>query len=141
MSDNEIVQLPTREQIAEAIAVEWGLGRMSGPVLLKQADAVLALFPQPTPSPEPCICNTGPDTDGPDIECPVHGMPPNIEEMAPGTTFWATVDGKRELCMRANHGDVYGVTTDQWVHLNGDLDPSTIRDVTPPPATPEEGDR
>jgi hypothetical protein len=25
-----------------------------------------------------CICNLGPDTDGPDVDCPLHGANPTI---------------------------------------------------------------
>jgi hypothetical protein len=151
------VQPPTREQIAaevKRVTHAWGGPAMdefkNDPPIRKHyaiADAVLALFPQPTPSSEPdadkaetyrqgwVAGHAAPQVTG------VKGdaAPPSIADMAPGTTFrgemvghWvvlSTVDG--HLNVRHSVEDIAYV----------DIDPSTIRDVTPPPATPEEDDR
>jgi hypothetical protein len=100
---------------------------------------------QPTPTVEPCTCPP-PAThlgEGPDQDCPKHGdrfhaAPPSIADMVPGTTFTASY-GK----------DLSGTT--RWMRCTGPsrcvnvggvrfdayaIDPSTIRDVTPPSATP-----
>lgn len=66
--------------------------------------------------------------------------PPRIEDMAPGTMFTAQMIGSnREHRLTApNFGVQYHVADhDVWIHRR-DIDPSTIRDVTPPPTTPEE---
>jgi hypothetical protein len=73
--------------------------------------------------------------------------PVSIADMAPGTTFTATF---RDTERRALFVKVGGKTAWPIIDIvSGALatyaadavDPSTIRDVTPPPATPEEGDR
>jgi hypothetical protein len=180
------VQPPTREQIAEAIRhSDWdSLGNWAAePERIKDdyrknADAVLALFPQSTPMQECGVCGRHYPASDTRSTCPVcwpgfgeYGQqaapigvaterdlydryldsypvdagvpsslsewrqspaePASIADMAPGTTFVAF--GVR-WTVNAHHSAVgpAGLT-------RGDIDPSTIRDVTPPPATPEKG--
>jgi hypothetical protein len=86
-----------------------------------------------------------------------HVVPPDVEEetgsrtepprqitdMSPGTRFTAVDPGRlgdRATFEVLNNHRARDVGT--WVHWAAtSFDPSTIRDVTPPPATPEEGDR
>ncbi|PZE66914.1 hypothetical protein [Curtobacterium sp. MCBD17_021] len=216
------VQPPTREQIAaEAYAVVRPVARFTdlGPggqaIYLQMADAVLALFPQPTPTAEPCgrkawpheeyqdeddaciclldggheglhQCGAGCGVefagglpaepmvplraviavmdhyDNGDGECEPEDRwrlfrdmrslleskqvgrspaePVSIADMAPGTTFTGRIWGETddELWFRT----ALGAVSASGVRASDDhIDPSTIRDVTPPPATPEEGDR
>jgi hypothetical protein len=76
------------------------------------ADAVLALSPQPTPRAEP--------------------MAPGTTFIAPypsyGGGFWTVREGEDELIAATHTGDEIPLR---------DFDPSSMRDVTPPPATPE----
>jgi hypothetical protein len=154
--------MPTREQIAEALYnrwrqahsgsltwgtdADWRRAEFYGP-----ADAVLALFSQPSPStpsaePDVDVCfyclgagyHDGGDMrdDEPCSACRGTGLaePPRIEDMAPGTSFTASRDWGARLVMR------FMVTkSSQCVDHNGtwanasSIDPSTVRDVTPPP--------
>jgi hypothetical protein len=114
------------------------------------ADVVLALFPQPTPSAgaddedmddeEFCArCYAGVDSSEHHEKCVVTGHAddresapaalPSIADMAPGTTACADPNVNRWYCQRGSDGTC---------PLLKCIDPSTIRDVTPPPATPEE---
>jgi hypothetical protein len=140
MSENKSVQPPTREQIAEAIAESWSNhGYDSGRI----ADAVLALFQQPTPSAEPeesgvCYCGTALESHAIEEHNYVDmGFPPaepvRIADMAPGTRFRDS-DGAWWTIRRTEDGDTWanGDDGDAWDLL--DFDPSTVRDVTPPPA-------
>jgi len=157
---------PTREQIAEAIdestRLWWfddqgpdGQGHEYLSRFVK--DAVLALFPQPTPSAEPehdeCPRCKGYGID-PSVQragdmvidchrCDGTGeipqpesstAPPSIVDMAPETTFtrddypgevWTV---KRDVC----DGGIYVLSDGHRSQNAEDLDPSTIRDVTPP---------
>lgn len=120
------VSLIERAEAAKSDADAW---RVVGDLLLCVPETAAALS-QPTPNAETCICNTGPDTDGPDIDCHVHGLPPGIEDMAPGTTFteeirWTVTATSRPniLVAHSEHGGIRFL--DQF-------DPSTIRDITPP---------
>jgi hypothetical protein len=139
----------TAEQIAETRAA---LRRAHGELIYAghegtaaRVHAVLALFPQPTPSAEPrtacATCDgtryvTGPTGGG--VPCPTcNAEPVSIADMAPGTRFVGDV----------RHGtQTFMVTIDSVIaaesglnYFPEDIDPSTIRDVTPPPATPEAG--
>lgn len=70
--------------------------------------------------------------------------PVSIAEMAPGTRFVGrTRDGALSTMDRVwMVGDIgYVFSTGNHLLTADRIDPSTIRDVTPPPATPEEGDR
>lgn len=144
---------PTREQIAEALFYaarrdDWGVANADERQEfydLADSPAVLALFSQPspsTPSAGACICTFGPDCDGPNIECPVHGLPPRIEDMAPGTTFTGTTrqgftqrfERVGQSRMKAQNGTIWNVQDSRGRYR---IDPSTVRDVTPPPALPE----
>lgn len=97
--------------------------------------ALLALLSQPTPTAGACICTFGPDTDGPNIDCPIHGQWPIITDMAPGTTLIARPAGEDTQEARFRVAPAGRLTIEGW-RLTGltidDLDPSTIRDVTPP---------
>jgi hypothetical protein len=68
--------------------------------------------------------------------------PPSIADMAPGTTFSCRLAGslneyRLEVPADGDRFVVHG-WGQTWVHRE-DVDPSTIRDVTPPPASPEAG--
>jgi hypothetical protein len=169
------VQPPTREQIAEAIYTvragsneHWHKAAFRDDYLA-EADAVLALFPEPGPSAEvrgallACLKlgddgNNHWDIDALDrlldshmVKEPLESAKPvSIADMAPGTTFRARLrDGLGAVDRfwfvshvkyhRPNVPRVTSADGDRW--LATCIDPSTIRDVTPPPATPEEGDR
>jgi hypothetical protein len=135
------------------------------------ADAVLALFPRPAPSAEAERTYTAADVQEAFERGCVRGEqdandrnwsrqqyekmhaslpsagPVSAADMAPGTTFTAEF---KETGTRVLFVKVGGMTA--WPFLAVEfgtlatytgyaIDPSTIRDVTPPPATPEEGDR
>jgi hypothetical protein len=70
-------------------------------------------------------------------ECPVHGAPaapPSITDMVPGTTFYAALvgDERVEQWMRVNSCHPVARMRDGLHCWPRDVDPSTIRDVTPP---------
>lgn len=134
--DDEVrasVQLPTREQIAEAIYTmcagskqNWHKAAFREDYL-KEADAVLALFPQPTPAPL-IACphwNNGGERGEVTMrkgctacraearDAALVAEPPSTADMAPGTC------------------DECGEPVD-LDDTRDDRDPSTIRDVTPP---------
>jgi hypothetical protein len=64
--------------------------------------------------------------------------PVSIADMAPGTTFTATLAGDRLAHQYRVERHLLNLSSG-WAFAPDDLDPSTIRDVNPPPATPEEG--
>jgi hypothetical protein len=166
--DTRSVQPPTREQIAEALHgaphgedcgaymdTDYGPAFTSERMCTCWKRDFLALFPQPTPSaehqcsgphedgrPESCVCSLGRSHNHDEVQ-DVPAEPVSIAEMAPGTTFTATQFGSRRTryWMRLYEG------VQVWWHPcweaadEDDIDLSTIRDVTPPPATPEKGDR
>ncbi|WIE60745.1 hypothetical protein DEI97_013445 [Curtobacterium sp. MCLR17_032] len=213
--DDEVrapMQPPTREQIAEAL---WESARQEGdePVWTWQylteradrgegdyaeiraeyhrsADAVLARFPQPTPSAEPFsypdVWNAAIDRAQeelvrqdqfsertlrildeqriPSAQQPVPAEPVSIAE--PGDDPWVTtteyaygaLDAPDVIVSTGEDIDDLGsarynaeefwvdvlqrtVKRGPWQVVTAEADPSTIRDVTPPPATPGEGDR
>jgi hypothetical protein len=87
--------------------------------------------------------------DPPDVTwtprfCPgvaLSAEPVGFVDMAPGTTFgyptrWE-VSGRGGMTGRA----IAEMVEESTTRYLDDLDPSTIHDVTPPPATPEESDR
>lgn len=190
------VQPPTREQIAEVLWAEaaedgddprWTWAYLSARAdrsegdyaeiraeYYRSADAVLALFQQPTPSAEPPSIVKGmrvryldggderivgefvdgawdllipgteksrmcvePDVFWQTVE-PVAVEPVSIADTAPGTMFRAQAYAQAFQMWR-----VVNATTVEhqsgFRHHVSVIDPSTIRDVTPPPATPEEG--
>lgn len=138
--DDRTVQVPVSliESAADALTL---VGDMAA------SNELLALLSQPTPTAEQeCTCFPVPErlhtthygatdpatTLEPNPDCPLHfptAEPPRIEDMAPGTTFTAVslrgperwtrqIDGVTD-----RHGNVWSID---------ELDPSTIRDVTPP---------
>jgi hypothetical protein len=162
-------QYPTREQIAEAIRnSDWdALGNWDAePERIKEdyrknADAVLALFPQPTPSAEQSaeydrvaavygaiddlVVDQGADVAAEGVWAIRDALDaligwdqevcaaakPSIADMAPGTTFTATTcDGHLALWVTLSDGNV--MTGNGAVRDALDIDPSTIRDVSPP---------
>ena len=145
------VQPPTREQIDTAVggvlfnasnyprqAAPHILGQDIGPLRAKVTDAVLALLSQPTPSAE-CTCGYGGVHEPMNPRCERNGYrwtePVSIADMAPGTTFTANLTAHRFLYQ----GE--GTYRDEWTlaHVSAAaFDPSTIRDVTPPPATHQD---
>lgn len=203
-------QPPTREQIAETIYTvragskqNWHKAAFRDDYL-KEADAVLDLLSQPTPSAEPtctcghimddhdlsetgecqvaipwCPCMAAKDVAEPDYHLyravrladghvagpwapgeraqisdaaswreEVSGPggwtavqpaePPSIADMAPGTTFTGRKGlGLEQRMMRLEDG--WAISTDGHTCDATVIDPSTIRDVTPPPATCEFG--
>jgi len=109
-------------------------------------DALHDLVPhqdsQPRPSARPCTCPP-PAThlgEGPDQDCPKHGdrfhvaVPPSIADMAPGTTFTAELTRYpgRPLHFSRDHGPY--VIGEGFNYVSAEVDPSTIRDITPPRA-------
>lgn len=169
------VQSPPREQIDSAVgAVLFNVGNFPETVQARMlgqdmsalrgtvTDAVLALFPQPTPSAEQtetlrqlaceghgacrsplhvhgCYADDGTACDEPDEH--KSATPTSIADMAPGTTFTAN-EGNRYMRtapdVLGRPGDAVDVVG--WFYQAHQFDPSTIRDVTPPPTTPGEGD-
>jgi hypothetical protein len=135
------------------------------------ADAVLALFSQPTPGvvhfapygssaasdgtllPRSTRWDvtTGEYQDGepftvkrdrttcPDCRARFTAEPVSIADMTPGTTF-VDSEGERWTIRQDRDGDPWANSDSGDAWDLDDFDPSTIRDVTPPPATPEEGD-
>jgi len=100
-----------------------------------------ALLSQPTPTAEPnnwanghrwpCtrFYTSATERDA----CTCNAAPPSITDMVPGTTFTAKTPTGWRRCLRATGFGVY-VAEGQWDYSR--IDPSTIRDVTPPrPAT------
>ena len=87
-------------------------------------------------------------TSGHSLELQRSTEPVSIANMAPGTTFTARHIDPDE-CGGVDHrwfvirpGAQPLVISDEGQHWSGSsIDPSTIRDVTPPAATPEEGSR
>lgn len=157
------VQPPTREQIAVDLIEKL---RKTGGVpidsiwerwwqLFREYDAVLALFPQPTPSADQII-SLCPRCGGSgcvgladcrlcwgsgEVSNPApFAEPVSIADMAPGTTLWARfVDEDHDRFLVIVNEPEWPVldpiAADQWQYSH--VDPSTIRDVTPPAATPE----
>jgi hypothetical protein len=147
------VQPPTREQIAEVAEDAYYQARDNGWSRWPNVgDAVLALFPQPTPSAEPvdedvddeesCArCYAGVDSSEHHEKCVLTGHahdgesapaePVSIADMAPGA-----MDGPVYRCSECGR-----MLEDSHTPTCAWFDPPTIRDVTPPPATAEEGDR
>jgi hypothetical protein len=118
------------------------------------------LLSQPSPSALPHFCTPGCTNEN----CPVKPLtdaeaaelravlsdrglampvgPPSIADMVPGTTFTAQQwGGATHFPLKAISAERFEVQDDAggWLSVE-DVDPSTIRDVTPPPATPEDGD-
>ncbi len=131
----------------DARSVAWRAGR----------DAAVALLSQPTPTAEPDACprcggtgeveddshrHTGLPTVGRCGLCGGSGRvtaePPRIEDMAPGTTFVGTLSPTRGSVAEPRTRrlfvtvgpDLYDERGLHW--YEEDVDPSTIRDVTPP---------
>jgi len=155
----EVTDSPTREQIAEAIYMgihDWSeLSEWNQKAYLARADAVLALLSQPTPI-EHCLLTANHTAHewgghegqaGTGYQCPGTSEPPRIEDMAPGTTLTGAMlpadrGGYRpEGWERTRRWFVFGsgkgvrvVSDSGWPYQPEDIDPSTIRDVTPPRA-------
>lgn len=128
----------------------------------RDLEAVLALFPQPVPSAEPKSTYTAAQVQEAFERGCIRGeqdanernwsrrqyekmqaslpavAPPSVADMAPGTTFTAVEAGERITFFVAK--TFLGITAyDQEAgeYFPESIDPSTIRDVTPPPATRE----
>lgn len=113
-------------------------------------ERVRALLSQPTPTAEPCkrCAGTGYITSPPmpdvvDLPCPncSDAEPPRIEDMAPGTTFTGTTrQWPTQRFERVSRGRVKAENGTLWSPLDYQgrerIDPSMIRDVTPPRVTP-----
>jgi len=124
----------------------------------RSADAVLALFPQPAPSAEPSVqvpvslvqrardvvgaCEFDDDVfdelNALVSRSPAPAEPVSIADMAPGTSFGCTVDSHNTKVLRFMRTSEGAVDEDGTYWPVADIDPSTIRDVTPPAATPED---
>lgn len=132
------VSLPTREQIAEVVAEAW---RKDGYNADRIADAVVALLSQPNPTAErhayTCTCDA--------CRVPLVNKvaelgqaiagPPRPEDMAPGTTFTAddASNGRTSRWRKEPDGWFsHVVNGGRQVSPQPRIDPSTIRDVTPP---------
>jgi hypothetical protein len=133
------VQPPTREQAYEAVSAAVG-GKSLTHWERAAIDALLALFPQPTPRESGFYCEEDDPADTRLCTCRKGQKPVSIADMVPGT------------CDECGGSGVCGSPPDHYydcprcsgepVDLDDtrdDRDPSTIRDVTPPPATPEGG--
>lgn len=145
-------KMPTREQIdrdeliltiRDVSADHHGNGRLSlsGPEAARIADAVLALFSQPTPSAGPCPdCGEHAlNQKGNCVSCDYRVPEPvSTADMAQGTTFTARFfdqDYDRFLVV-VNDSDwpvMDPAEADQYRWSA--VDSSTIRDVTPPKET------
>ncbi|WP_176491732.1 hypothetical protein [Curtobacterium sp. 'Ferrero'] len=99
------------------------------------ADAVLALLSQPTSTAEhdeDCFAGEWNEAAGVTCVCTCGVEPPRPEDMAPGTTFdsagdtFTVMDSFGDRWLQKDDGDAWDIE---------DIDPSTIRDVTPPPTT------
>lgn len=143
MSDDRTVQVPVS-------LIERALTSMTTERYDNAAARELeALLPQPTPTAEHAddcsidVVTWVPGWEGVPTALPGHcdcgrgadAKPPRIEDMAPGTTFTARLhlmDGLTDRCvfMRVDGVDVVDDAGARW-HPQ-DIDPSTIRDVTPP---------
>lgn len=158
-------QYPTREQIEEARKVAWEAHkREHRPTAVRKhsfdagIDAVLALFPLPTPSAEPTVrvpesvvkaaaghldregyhgtATLLLDTLVPEPTTPIE--PPSIADMAPGTSDPFAY--RRRVRHLARRHDVietsYGTWLLDWYRPDEpyirEVDPATIRNVTPP---------
>jgi hypothetical protein len=118
---------PSAELVDAAQA--WGDGFEAG-----------ATWPQSTPSGVPI----DPPINPYEADRLPSAAPPSIADMASGTTFTEASDGwPRSTWEVGAHidGTRYIVRlSDGWARDPKGIDPSTIRDVTPPPATPKEND-
>jgi len=161
---------PTREQIAEALYRQQGspirgmlwmqLPAWAKSVYLHMADAVLALFPKPTPSAEPSLREQVQalrdemfaELDSPDHLVPLDSLiermdamlaeqapsaePPSIADMALGTTCHEEVSGTVPSWAGEDQVSpclcVLDPGHDGRHQCSHQVDPSTIRDVTPP---------
>jgi hypothetical protein len=127
--------------------------RQDGPPTAGDYAIIDALLSQPTPTAEHHdLCATRipgmgiPGLEGVPQPCNCHLFlpePPRIEDMAPGTRFVGR-HVKPEECGGVDHSWFVIrssrpplVISDEGQHWSGDsIDPSTIRDVTPPAVTP-----
>jgi hypothetical protein len=155
---NPTTQMPTREQIFDALNGKWFDDDWDSQINLDVAtagqitDAVLALFPQPGPNAEhkPDWSDWGLDhpEEGPNCSCGFNGSfdecaesrasaePVSIADMAPGTTFdaVANVRGQRRgpFRWRVRSEDTMWSDAQGYGVRPERIDPSTIRDVNPP---------
>ena len=141
-------QYPTREQIEkvvdDAIGKWWDEGALLSSLRPAVLDAVLALFPQPTPSAEEARgaelarlnAPTGAPWDSALTESDLVPEPEyRVADMAPNTVFTARIKGEPEnRWARLGGAGVYVMNARRQVRGGWLIDPSTIRDVTPPPA-------
>jgi hypothetical protein len=157
------VQPPTREQIAEGLAliaeadgalsvVGDGDWTWQDTMLRRIADhyrAVLALFPQPGPSAVHEDMSEYAQNERRHRQAILDGWaaePVSIADMALGTTFRAegvnVPDTEHRFHVMERGGRQWLTCLTHGTGARPDyVDPSTIRDVAPPPATPEEGER
>jgi hypothetical protein len=140
-------QPPTREQVTTAVRPVISRWYDTGGNLQERiADAVLALFPQPTPvdPDDEFVAPYEMQERGVREQPTPSGAPLGVIRMAAGTVFTACTieDDRQRRMMRTTKSD--SVTDHAVVDETGErwhawyVDPSTIRDVTPPPTTPEE---
>ncbi|WP_336698205.1 hypothetical protein [Curtobacterium sp. USHLN213] len=145
-----------RERIAKALAEQedrcsperWDLeGDLYRSEYLATADYLLrTVLSQPTPTAELIAC---PHWEPGQITmrkgctaCAANAAPPSIADMVPGATFTARhVDpeecgGIERRWFIAQHFDMMLAISDEGQRWSpASIDPSTIRDVTPPPTT------
>ena len=126
--------------------VRWVFNTMNlGPNVV---DALTAVLSQPNPSAEPCMGGAGCTApvhlhgcfaDRGDCNSPDEHTPPRIEDMAPGTELTADYFRTTRRVRVIDPGGVWlrGIDDESLSVRVDDLDPSTIRDVTPPSETPE----
>ncbi len=140
----------------QCVPVPVGLVRSAAALLevagrANTAGDLLALLPQPTLTAEHVEDWTDAQpNEGPGCSCGFNGSfqdcaawraadvePPRIEDMAPGTTFTGTTrQGFTQRFERVSRGRVRAENGTLWSPLDyrgrDRIDPSTIRDVTPP---------
>ncbi len=145
------VSLPTRDEVAaevKRVTHAWSGPSMdefvNDPPTRKHyaiADAVLALLSQPAPTAEP----RDPDRWKKQAQEMLDAAPPSIADMVPGTTFTAEGEGVPGTLHRFEVRDVTTPLGDRYLRClthegrgarGSYVDPSTIRDVTPPVVTP-----
>lgn len=138
---------------AEQIDGEWGWGRTVAKIRessdpddygkegVRLSDELEALLSQPTPTAEPIDAVSASCVDGAAPEQQREtAAPPRPEDMAPGTTFtgrhadhWKRFeyDGAGRIRFVGGSGTWFLLTGPRGIRI----DPSTIRDVTPPAVT------
>ncbi|MDT0211220.1 hypothetical protein [Curtobacterium sp. BRD11] len=133
------VSLPTREQLDQmwnrarndmTIPRTYDGGMLPVDAFHAGVAAMSALLSQPTPTAEPIDAVSASCVDGATPEQQREtAEPPRIEDMAPGTTFTAAASSDVWRWAVRQDGQV---VSGLGIGPKSSIDPSTIRDVTPP---------